>query len=164
MDLEGTLVLPDALSRRWPMQRWGLVALAAVSVLLLGSCSSTDSTTDAAAATSPPSLAGGVDCTLVLRYRGSSYVPLPGVDAIEDIRALVDRSSPAGSAFAERCNGQVSRGARLDVWAVRGAEPTIAVGYVLPAEGGVEGGGIYVNEEVDEDDWPTFDPATGQLE
>ena len=65
------------------------------------------------------------------------------------------------TAFAERCNGKVDKGVRLDVWAVRGAEPATAIGYIVQSG---DGGGVLVNEDQDEADWPTFNAATKQLE
>lgn len=134
--------------------------LASASTLLAASCSSADPRTEAEAA--PPTTHG--DCTLDLHYRGTSYPALRDVSDMEDIRALVDLDEPVGRAFIERCNGKVNRSVRLKVWAVRGVEPGIAIGHIVPEKSGADGGGIFVNASVDESDWPTFNPATGQLE
>jgi hypothetical protein len=82
----------------------------------------------------------------------------------DDIRPLLDLGAPLGHAFIERCDGTVNRAVRVKVWAVKGVEPAVAIGHVVPPGSGAEGGGIFVNSSVEESEWPTFNPTTGQLE
>ena len=142
------------------MRRTVAWTLAGAGTLLAASCSSTEPETGAEEP--PPNTHG--DCTLDLHYQGTSYPALRDVDDMDDIRALVDLDQPLGRAFIERCNGSVNRNVRLRVWAVRGVGPGIAIGHIVPQQGGAEGGSIFVNASIEESDWPTFNPATGQLE
>jgi hypothetical protein len=134
--------------------------LAAAGTLLAASCSSAEPETGAE---DPPTNTRG-DCSLDVHFRGTSYLALRDVDNMDDIRALVDLDESVGRAFAERCNGSVDRSVRLKVWAVRGVEPVIAIGYVVPKESDADGGSIFVNGSIEESDWPTFNATTGQLE
>lgn len=142
------------------MRRMIAWTLAGAGTVLAASCSSAEPETGAEQP--PPNTHG--DCTLDLHYRGTSYPALREVGDLEDIRALVDLDEPVGRAFIERCNGSVDRKVRLKVWAVRGVEPGIAIGHIVPARSGPEGGSIFVNASIEESDWPTFNSATGQLE